>query len=83
MPTLVVWDVKTVLDLKVYTAATVSSAKRQENQNAIGTEDQIRSISQSYALPGLSLILRLIDGLSTSVSADHVASKPEQELINN
>ena len=65
MPTLVVWEVKTVPDLQVFAAANgLTTPRDEEIRDAMGADASIPIIGQSYVSAGLSPVLMLINGSS-------------------
>ena len=82
MPNLLAWDVKTVPDLQVYAAANGLTTKSDEEiQDAMGAETSNPLYQSIICIAWLIAHFEADRWTVDSVSADHVASKPEQELI--
>lgn len=82
MPTLVVWDVKTVLDLKAFTAAKALAAQTDDEiRDAMGDDASNPLYRSIVCIAWLIARFEADRWTIDSVSADNVASKSEQELI--
>jgi len=82
MPTLVVWDVKTVPDLQVFAAASgLATENDKEIRDAMGPEASNPLYRSIICIGQLIAHLAADRWTVDSVYADHVASKSEQELI--
>ena len=82
MPTLVVWDVKTVPDLQVFAAAkSLTAQSDDEIRDAMGGEASNPIYRSIICLGWLIARFEADRWTVDSVYADHVASKSEQELV--